>query len=291
MTQRWVVLNPDAAVVGNDRGVHVFRPESDVMSLDAADGQRLTTIQEELLGPVSADTATDRLGEDLLGQLLETGALISGERVELEGMRPRIPEGYTKPLKRMVLGVCGAVAAAMVVPQMVMCALDLLADEVDVVLTKSARRFLRPKVLRYLGARTFTNGFKPRSGAAVPHIHLSQNVDAVVIAPASAAALSRFANGSCDDLMSLIVTATKAPVIVAPVMHNNMWRHPTTVRNVAQLRADGVYVVATALNRSVASRTGGTREEGIQAGAMGLGVANLVSVVGGIVDQNRSGQV
>lgn len=287
MAQNLVTLNPGVALVGNDRALHVFRPGSDVMSLDAADGERLTSLQETLLGPVAADAAADGLGEDLFGHLLEAGVLVEGEHVELDGLRPGIPEGYKKPLKRMVLGVCGAVATAMVVPQMVMCAMDFLADEVDVVLTKSARRFLRPKVLRYLGARTFTNGFKPQSGAAVPHIHLSQDVDAVVIAPASAAALARFSGGACNDLLSLIVTATRAPVIVAPVMHNNMWRHPTTARNVARLREDGVYIVATGINRSVASRTGGTREEGIQAGAMGLGLSNLVSVVSGIVDLDQ----
>lgn len=78
---------------------------------------------------------------------------------------------------------------------------------------------------------------------AVPHAELADNADAVLVAPCSASTLHKLASGACSDLVSLVVAATKAPVIVAPSTNANMWAHPPVQRNVAQLRADGVWIV------------------------------------------------
>lgn len=287
MVPDWVTLNPSVTVVGVGRAVHLFLPGCAVSSLDGADAERVTALQETLLGPVPGSTAVAELGEELLGRLLQGHLLLGGDPAELERLRPGPPRRFERPLKRLVLGVCGTFAAALV-PPLVACAADLLADQVDVVLTRSARRFLHPRVLRYLGVRTFTDGYAPQPGAVVPHVHLAQGTDAVVIAPASAATLAKLASGACNDLLSLIVAATTAPVIVAPVMNDQMWRHAAIARNVARLRADGIYVVATGPNRSIASRTGGVPEAGTQAGAMGLSPENLLPVVRAIVGLSRS---
>jgi hypothetical protein len=283
-----VTFNPSITVVDADRSIHLFLPGCGATTLRDADAERISALHETLLGLVEETTARAELGAELLDRLIDQNLVVVGEKAELEGLRPDVPPNLERPLRHLVLGVCGTVATAMVVPQMVAFAIDVLADQVDVILTKSAKRFLRPRVLRYLGARTFSNGFKPKPSAAVPHIHLAQEADAVLIAPASAATLTKLATGACNDLLSLIAAATTAPVIVAPVMNGAMWRHPTTVRNVERLRADGVYIVAPGRARSVASRTirsatGGKPE----VGAMGLLPSNIVAVVSGIVGLNQ----
>ncbi|MEX1309105.1 MAG: flavoprotein [Candidatus Sulfomarinibacteraceae bacterium] len=288
MVPDWVTLNPKVALVRVGSAVYLILPGSEVTSFDGLEAESMAALQEELLGPVEGSTVFAELGEDLLGRLLERHLLLGGERAELERLRPQLPPEHQRPLKRLVFGACGTVATSMVVPQMVLLAIDSLAEHVDVVLTESARRFVRLRVLRYLGARTFTDGFASQPGAAVPHIHLAQGAEAVLIAPASAATIARLASGACDDLLSLIVAATTAPVIVAPVMNQNMWRHAAIARNVARLREDGIYVVAPGSARPIASRTGEAAEVGTQVGAMGLSLSNLVAVVEGVVELNRT---
>ena len=75
------------------------------------------------------------------------------------------------------------------------------------------------------------------------HVHLASRAEIIAVIPASAHALQRLATGACSDLLSLTVAATKAPVVLFPAMNANMWRHRAIARNVAQLRADGCYVV------------------------------------------------
>lgn len=288
MVPECVTWNPAVTVVGTGSAVYLFLPGCAPVSLDGADGERVTSMQETLNAPVPGGNAVAALGDVLLWRLLQERILLGGDRAMLERLRPAPPPHPERPLRRLVFGVCGTFASAMIVPPLVACAMDFLADQVDVVLTRSARRFLRPRVLRYLGVRTFTDVFEQQPGAVVPHVHLAQGTDAVLIAPASAATLARLANGACDDLLSLIVAATTAPVIVAPVMNDRMWQNAAIARNVARLRADGIYVVATGPGRNIASRTGGAPEAGTQVGTMGLSLDNLVAVVRTIVGLHRS---
>lgn len=287
MLPDWVTLNPSVAVVGTRRTVSLFLPGLAPLSLAGDDADRLAAIQESLLGPVPGRTVAAQLGDVLFWQLLQGQFVLGGERAVLDRLRPVCSRPPARPLRRLVFGVCGTFAAATVVP-LVASAADFLADTVDVVLTRAAQRFVRPRVLRYLGVRTFTDGYASKPGAAVPHIHLSQDADAVLIAPASGATLARLARGNCDDLLSLIVAATTAPVIVAPVMNHQMWRNPAIARNVACLREDGIYVVAPDLGASIASRREGAPTFETQIGAMGLCAQTLVPVVSGIVDLSRS---
>jgi 3-polyprenyl-4-hydroxybenzoate decarboxylase len=272
--------------VSKDGAVLLFLPGIAPLSLTGDDADRMAGLQELLLEPIPSKTVAAQLGDVLFWKLLQGQFLLGGERAVLDRLRPVRLRPSTRPLKRLVFGVCGTFAAATVVP-LVDTALYLLADEVDVVLTRAAKRFLRPRVLRYLGARTFTDAYASKPGATVPHIHLAQDADAVLIAPASAASLARFARGDCDDLLSLIVAATAAPVIVAPVMNHQMWRNPAIVRNIARLREDGIYVVAPDLGASIASRTRSASTFESQIGALGLPPETLVSLVTGIVDLSR----
>lgn len=78
---------------------------------------------------------------------------------------------------------------------------------------------------------------------SVKHIALAQEADLIVVAPATAAFLARYASGLADDLLLNVLLATNAKVVVAPAMHSEMWQHPTTIENVAKLRNRGVLVV------------------------------------------------
>src|SRR5271157_939956 len=115
---------------------------------------------------------------------------------------------------------------------------------VRVVMTAAARQFISP-----LSAATLTGQpvrddlFSLTDEAAIGHIELSRAADLIVVAPASANILAHMAGGLADDLATTLLLATDKRVLVAPAMNVRMWLHPATVRNLAQLKADGVAFV------------------------------------------------
>ena len=94
---------------------------------------------------------------------------------------------------------------------------------------------------------------------SVAHVATGQRADLVVIAPATADVLSRAASGRADDLLTATMLVTRAPVLMAPAMHTEMWTHPATVANVATLRARGVSVVDPAVGRLTGADSGAGR--------------------------------
>jgi len=150
--------------------------------------------------------------------------------------------------KRIVLGVTGSIAAYK--------AIDLaskLAQEgakVDVVLTASAQELVTPLAFRTITRRpVITSLFDTTSELAINHITLAQRADVVVIAPATANTMAKLACGIADDMLSSTVLATKAPIVVAPAMHSNMYENPITQENVAKLKARGFVFVGPAYGR------------------------------------------
>ncbi|MFQ5555709.1 MAG: bifunctional phosphopantothenoylcysteine decarboxylase/phosphopantothenate--cysteine ligase CoaBC [Acidimicrobiia bacterium] len=142
--------------------------------------------------------------------------------------------------RRIVLGVTGGVAAYKAA-YLARRAVEMGA-ELKVVMTESATRFVGPQTFAAITGEQPTIGLF--AGASVsPHTELARWADAVVIAPATASTLSRIAHGLSEDALSATVLATAAPIVVAPAMHTEMWEHSATVRNIAQLREDGVFVV------------------------------------------------
>src|SRR6185503_13111103 len=85
--------------------------------------------------------------------------------------------------------------------------------------------------------------YAPDNPDPIAHITFSQSVDLLVIAPATANILAKFANGIADDFLTSTYLASNAPVLVAPAMNTSMWEHPATQRNVKQLKADGVFFI------------------------------------------------
>lgn len=141
--------------------------------------------------------------------------------------------------KRIVLGVTGGIAAYK--------ACDLVSKlkkqgaQVRVVLTKHAAQFVSPLTFEALsGSPALMDTFAPRS--EMEHIALAKWADAFVIAPATANCLAKLANGIADDLLSTTALAMTAPLLIAPAMNANMWRHPATRQNMETLLARGAHV-------------------------------------------------
>jgi phosphopantothenoylcysteine synthetase/decarboxylase len=116
--------------------------------------------------------------------------------------------------------------------------------EVQVAMTASAERFVGAQTFQALSGRTVrTSLWDAQAEAAMGHLELARWAQRMVVAPATADLLARFAHGLADDLVSTLHLATEAPVLVAPAMNHRMWRHPATQANVSLLRERGVAFV------------------------------------------------
>ena len=138
--------------------------------------------------------------------------------------------------RRVVLGVCGGIAAYKSVQ--VARDLTLLGADVDVVLTGSARQFVAPLSFEGVTGRGPLTDIFAAGGAAL-HISLAREADCVCIAPATADFIARTAAGRASDLLTTVLVATDAPVVVAPAMNDRMFAHPRTRANLALLE-DGL---------------------------------------------------
>ncbi len=144
--------------------------------------------------------------------------------------------------RRILLAVSGGIAAYKV-PELVR-ALDRAGCTVRCALTEAATRFVSPLVLQTLTREPVRlDLLDPGEEGQIGHIDLADQADAVVVAPATAHVLARMATGLADDLVTTLLLATRAPVLVAPAMNVNMWEHPATRANVATLAARGVHFV------------------------------------------------
>jgi phosphopantothenoylcysteine synthetase/decarboxylase len=141
--------------------------------------------------------------------------------------------------KRIVLGITGSIAAYR--------AADLASlltkegIELDVVLTDEARRFITALTFQALTRReVFTSENDGMRDGQPAHISLADQADLVVVAPATAHLIAQLAHGFAPDLLSSILLATPAPVVIAPAMNGKMWHHAATQANVKLLRERGV---------------------------------------------------
>ncbi|HXE75531.1 MAG TPA: bifunctional phosphopantothenoylcysteine decarboxylase/phosphopantothenate--cysteine ligase CoaBC [Candidatus Xenobia bacterium] len=148
---------------------------------------------------------------------------------------------------KVVLGVSGCIAAykaAELVRQLQQEGLD-----VQVILTRHAQEFIRPLTFAALSGQKvitdmFAAGDQPANvDAAIEHIAVADRADLLLVAPATANVIGKFASGVADDFLTTCYLATKAPVVVAPAMNVSMWEHATVQENVARLRQSGVHIV------------------------------------------------
>lgn len=148
---------------------------------------------------------------------------------------------------KVALGVSGGIAAYKAAELV-----RLLQDRglrVQVIMTRAAQEFVRPLTFAALsGEKVITDLFgagaeEPNIDSAVEHIAVAQSIDALVVAPATADVLAKFAHGEANDFLTTLFLATTAPVVVAPAMNVNMWENAATQANVEILKARGVRVV------------------------------------------------
>lgn len=149
---------------------------------------------------------------------------------------------------KVALGVCGGIAAYKAAE-----IVRLLQDRgirVQVIMTDSAQEFVRPLTFAALsGEKVITGmfsreaGTEPNIDSAIEHIAVAQSIDALLVAPATADVVAKFAQGISNDFLTTLYLATTAPVVVAPAMNVNMWEHPATQENLATLRKRGVKIV------------------------------------------------
>jgi phosphopantothenoylcysteine decarboxylase/phosphopantothenate--cysteine ligase len=147
--------------------------------------------------------------------------------------------------KHIVLGLSGGIACYKVAD--FTRELVKAGATVQVVMTEAAEHFITPVTLQALSTHpVFTSQWDAREPNNMVHIDLTREADAVIVAPASADFMAKLAQGRADDLLSLMCLARpigSCPLLVVPAMNREMWAHPATQRNAAQLRADGTVIL------------------------------------------------
>ena len=158
----------------------------------------------------------------------------------------------------VVVGITGGIAAYKAVG--VVRALVLAGHDVHVVPTEGALRFVGRPTLEAI-SRNPVHTDLYEGVAEVRHVAIGQAADLIVIAPATANSIAKLATGLADDLLGNTVLASEAPVVIAPAMHTEMWRHPATQANIATLRARGVTIVGPAVGQLTGADSGPGRME------------------------------
>ena len=157
--------------------------------------------------------------------------------------------------KHIALGVTGSIACYKAVDL----ASKLTQDDalVDVIMTKSATRFLAPITFSAITHRpVVTDIFDPQSELSMDHVAIAERADAVIVAPATANTLARLARGMADDALAATVLATRAPIIVAPAMDANMYQNAATQDNVKTLESRGFVIAGPAEGRLASGLVG-----------------------------------
>jgi len=160
--------------------------------------------------------------------------------------------------KSLVLGITGGIAAyksAELVRLLIKANID-----VQVVMTESATKFITPITMQALsGKPVFVGMWDSSIDNGMPHIELSREADAILIAPDSAEFVAKLLHGRADDLLSTLCLARDCPLLIAPAMNKQMWENPATQRNIAQLKADNISVFGPGNGEQACGETGDGR--------------------------------
>ena len=173
--------------------------------------------------------------------------------------------------KVIVLGISGGIAAykaADLASKLVQC-----GAVVKVVMTWEATQLVQPLTFQALtGNPVVTDMFEPAPLSAITHVSLADEADIIAIVPATANIISKMAAGIADDILTCTVLATKAPIVIAPAMHNNMYINPVTQDNISKLKARGFTVIPAAHGR-------------LASGSIGYGRLPEITEIMGIIQQ------
>ncbi|MGH6609831.1 MAG: bifunctional phosphopantothenoylcysteine decarboxylase/phosphopantothenate--cysteine ligase CoaBC [Burkholderiaceae bacterium] len=163
--------------------------------------------------------------------------------------------------KHLIVGMTGGIAAYKVCEFV-----RRLQDEgatVQVVMTAAAQQFVTATTMQALSGRAVeTDQWASAIDNAMPHIELTRDADAIIVAPASADFIAKLAHGLADDLLTALALArdrARTPLLIAPAMNVEMWNNPATQRNVTQLREDGIAILGPASGAQACGETGAGR--------------------------------
>ena len=177
--------------------------------------------------------------------------------------------------KTVLIGVTGGVAAHYI-PELIGQLRWRHLTNVQVVMTPAATRFITPLTLEVpSGNPVYADLWAAAERTPVIHVHLARLANLVLVAPATADILARLAHGLADDLVTLTVLATQAPVVLAPAMHEMMWTNPVVQENVARLKGRGYHFVGPERGISSTGEVGEGRMANI-----GAIIAKLIEVSG-----------
>ncbi len=178
-----------------------------------------------------------------------------------QAIGPASEESLDLAGKHIVLGLSGGIACY---KSAELCrALIKVGATVQVVMTEAAEQFITPVTMQALSGRSvYTSQWDEREPNNMPHINLSREADAILIAPLSADFMAKLLHGRADDLLSLMCLARpidKVPLLVAPAMNREMYAHPATQRNFVQLESDGAKVLGVGNGFQACGETGDGR--------------------------------
>ena len=174
--------------------------------------------------------------------------------------------------KRILVGICGGIASYKAVD--LVSRLQQAGALVDVIMSERADEFVRPLTFSSLSHRTvYSDLWEPSGKAAETHIALAEEADILVVVPATANTIAKLAHGVADNMLTAVALATKAPLLLAPAMHQNMYTHPATQANISLLRERGVFIVEPEVGRLASGEVGIGRLPGTN---ILLGAINVV---------------
>lgn len=143
----------------------------------------------------------------------------------------------------LLLGCTGSVISGLIPQTILSLVLAGFQQQLDVILSETAQRFLTRDLLESYGVRCWSDGFERQDGLRVPHVNLAKSAGIICVLPATAHCMDRVARSACSDLLSLTITASRAPVLICPAMNEAMWSNPGVQRNAERLRGDGRYIM------------------------------------------------
>lgn len=183
--------------------------------------------------------------------------------------------------KHIIVGICGGIASYKAVE--LVSRLQQAGALVDVIMTEQAEQFVTPLTFSTMSHRpVYGNLWEPSGQAAEYHIALAEQADLLVIVPATANTIAKLAYGMADNMLTAVALATKAPLLLAPAMYRDMYTHPATQANIAQLRERGAYIVEPEVGRLASGAVGPGRlpETAVLLGAISMALGRNGNLAG-----------
>ncbi len=262
MNPKLVYMRNFGRIVMTARDRIIFAAAADETLIHpTGDPESWSALLQRLAAPATGASLRARgaLPEDLSGELfdrlVETGHLLAAQQPEtlLADYRRRLssaPSFYLESdaaaCRHLLVGCSGSVVSGLMAQTLLSLSYTGFQEQLDVILTETARRFLTRELLESYGIRCWSDGFEQQDGIRVPHVALARAADIILVIPATGDAINRIAHSSCSDLLSLCIAASDAPVVLVPAMNTTMWNNPGIQRNLRTLRDDRRYIVEPA---------------------------------------------